>query len=800
MKRIYQCSFAQLLLSLRGKNPYYIQQLTRMFRKNIFLSFISFSLIIVCLSLTDYSHAQSRAGVKRSGRKIAREASSSKRADLENAERAAKARAKSAALKIRKQFDGKLVAIPLQYHGVSDSLSNLASRPNSSLRLKENQFKENEREVFSGKANPNELVAAPASVVQTQTSAPLTAIPVTSFEGPGQGMPGYTVTISPPDTTLAVGLNHVVVWVNAQYAVFNKSGTKLLPGNGFVNGNTLFAGLGNVCETTNRGDPTLQYDRLADRWILSQFAFSSNAGPFLQCIAVSTSGDPTGTYYRYSFSLPGGGFNDYGKLGVWTDAYYISYAVLTNPTGVYIGSGLCAYDKSKMLVGEPAVSICGVGNYAGADVFLPIDLDGTALPTNTAQGGIFAGYSFTGQAIRLIKLKPDFANLTGTLSDGLGGALESYINIPVGATTVACNGVGSACVPQPGTTTKLDTLGDRLMYRLAYRNRNGVDSLLVSHAVDPDGEGPRGSAIRWYEIRNPFSAAPTLYQNATYDPGANGDRWMSSLAMDKFGNILMGYNVANAEANLKPSIAFTGRLQSDPLNTMQGEIISQIGGGSQIGGLTRWGDYTTMQIDPVDDATFWYIGQYLAADDFFNWNTRVFSYKFVSNVADIGGNVTYGTPTFPEPAKYVPNVLFALSGDYSTTVLTNNAGAYSLTNLSIGGHYTVTPAKTGSVNGISPFDATLVLRHVAANGVGPNALSANQQKAADANGDGGISPFDATLILRYLAANGANANTGEVGNWKFLPASQSYQPLNGSALNQNYIAILIGEINGDWAP
>jgi hypothetical protein len=207
-----------------------------------------------------------------------------------------------------------------------------------------------------------------------------------------------------------------------------------------------------------------------------------------------------------------------------------------------------------------------------------------------------------------------------------------------------------------------------------------------------------------------------------------------------------------------------------------------------------------MQIDPADDATFWYIGQYLAADDFFNWNTRVFSYKFVTNFANVEGNVTYGTPLVTYPAKYVPNVSFTSSGDYSTTALTNNFGAYSLTNLFTGGYYTVTPAKTGNVNGISPSDATLVLRHIAANGAGPNALSANQQIAADTNGEGGITAFDATLILRYVATNSQNANTGLVGNWKFLPGSQSYQPLNGSALNQNYTAILIGEINGNWAP
>ncbi|MDQ4121472.1 MAG: hypothetical protein M3209_08510 [Acidobacteriota bacterium] len=772
-----------------------------MFRKNIFLSFINFSLIIVCLSFTADSYAQRTSVVKRSSKKTTREAPSSKRADFEKAERAAKLRAKSAALKIRKQFNGKLVAAPLKYHGVSDSLFNLAARRVSNSKPKESPIKEireNERELFSGKANPDELVAAPSSVVQTQTAAPFAATAVASFEGPGQGMPGYTVTTAPPDTTLAVGLNHVVVWVNSHYAVFTKSGGNLLPGDGFVSGNTLFTGLGNACETTNRGDPVLQYDRFADRWVLSQFAFSSNKGPFFQCIAVSTSGDPTGSYYRYSFSLPGGGFNDYAKLGLWTDAYYMSYAVYTDTSGGdYVGSGLCAYDKTRMMIGAEAVSVCGVGNYAGAEGFLPIDLDGSTTPTNTSQGGIFAGYSFSGQAIRLIKLKPDFENLTGILSNGVGGVPESYINIPVGATMVACNGVGDACISQPGTATKLDSLGDRLMYRLAYRNRNGVDSLLVSHAVDPDGSGPRGSAIRWYEIRDPFSAAPTLYQNATYDPNASGDRWMSSMAMDKFGNILIGYNVVNPATSLKPSIAFTGRLQSDPLNTMQTETIAQTGGGSQIGGMFRWGDYTTMQIDPADDATFWYVGQYMTADDFINWNTRVFSYKFPSNnVASVGGSVVYGT----NPAKYVPNVLLTLSGDHSRTVLTNSAGTYSLPNLLAGGQYTVTPSKTGNASGITAFDATMVLRHVAANGQGASALSPNQLLAADTDGVGGVTAFDATLILRYVAANGTNANAGQTGNWKFSPASRVYSPLLNSPANENYTGILIGEVDGDWIP
>jgi hypothetical protein len=183
-------------------------------------------------------------------------------------------------------------------------------------------------------------------------------------------------------------------------------------------------------------------------------------------------------------------------------------------------------------------------------------------------------------------------------------------------------------VPQPGTANTLDSLGSRLMYRLAYRNRGGVDSLVVTHTVDPDGAGARGATLRWYEIRSPFSVAPTLFQNANYDPDGSSDRWMGSMAMDKLGNIMIGYSVANAAAGVKPSIRVAGRLRSDVRNRMQGEKTLFTGTGSQTGTLTRWGDYTTMQIDPADDCTFWFIGQYLAADGTFNWRTRIGSYKF----------------------------------------------------------------------------------------------------------------------------------------------------------------------------
>jgi hypothetical protein len=560
------------------------------------------------------------------------------------------------------------LVLPMQYYGVSEPLSDLARQNLPSVSSGNGMVQEDEMEkLFEEPASVRNESVRPATI-QTEPAAPLGAVPGTSFEGPGLGMTGFTVAGAPPDTTLAVGPNHIVAWVNTQYAVFDKSGNKLLPGNGFVDGNTLFTGLGNVCETTNRGDPILQYDRLADRWILSQFAFNvtgiTPSAPYLQCIAVSTTNSPLGSYFRYTISFSSvapSGLNDYGKLGVWPDAYYTSYNIFQgSPAGANSGVALCASDRTKMLAGDgTATTLCApIDFYGGGAAFLPADLDGTTLPTDTTQGGIFMRQS-TALELRILKLKPDFVASTVTLTDGFGGALGSFISIPIGATTRACNGTGGTCVAQPGTANLLDTLGDRLMYRLAYRNRGGVDSLVVTQSVDPDGAGARSSALRWYEIRSPFSATPTLLQNATFDPGGAGDRWMGSIAMDQFGNMLMGYSVVNAGTSLKPSIAVAGRLLSDSVNTMQTESTVITGTGSQTGTLHRWGDYTTMQIDPSDDATFWFIGQYLAADGTFNWHTRIASYKFTAaNVYTWNqtGSAAWTTATNWTPTRTTPAV------------------------------------------------------------------------------------------------------------------------------------------------
>jgi uncharacterized repeat protein (TIGR01451 family) len=526
------------------------------------------------------------------------------------------------------------------FHGESPSLLELVQRSTAIAAEDGQLFEEAMAEMYK-EPQPDwpagEGPVAPA--IQTTTPLPFTPVAGVSFEGPGTGLAGFSLTGAPPDMTLAVGPNHIAAWVNSQYAIFNKTGTLLL---GPVNGNSLWTGVGNVCETTNRGDPILQYDRMANRWILSQFAFDVSGGapvaPYYQCFAVSTSGDPTGSYVRYTVqfsSTSPSGLNDYGKLGVWPDGYYTSYVMFGgSPAGSNTGAALCVSDRVKMLASDPtATTLCSsIAFHAGGAAFLPADLDGTTPPSDLSQGGIFLRQSTT-PSLRFLKLKANFAAGTVTLGNGFGGAPGSYINLPISATTFTCSGTGGACISQPGTTNKLDTLGSRLMYRLAYRNRGGVESMVVTQSVDPDGFGARGAAVRWYEIRNPLADPagpnpPVVYQEGTFDPGSTGDRWMGSIASDKWGNMLIGYSLANAATNLKPSIALTGRAFSDPLHNMQAEHTAFVGTGSQTGTLTRWGDYSTMQIDPSNDQTFWFISQYLSADGTFNWRTRIMSYNF----------------------------------------------------------------------------------------------------------------------------------------------------------------------------
>ena len=626
------------------------------------------------------------------------------------------------------------------FYGESPPLSELALHPAEVAPGNGQLFEFELDELYEVPSDSPTSQPAVPPLLQTFAPKPLAAVAGASFEGPGTGLAGFSMTGAPPDMTLAVGPSHIVAWVNSQYAVFNKTGTVLL---GPVNGNTLFTGLPNECATTNRGDPILQYDRLADRWILSQFAFGVSGGspvaPYYQCFAISTTGDPTGTYVRYAvlFSATSpSGFNDYGKLGVWPDGYYTAYNMFQgSPAGTNSGAALCVSDRTKMLAGDPtATTLCApIGFYGGGASFLPADLDGTTLPSDLSQGGIFMRVS-TAPALRYLKLKPNFVAGTVALTDGFGGAAGSFINVPVGATTNACNGAGNACVAQPGTTTLLDTLGTRLMYRLAYRNRGGVESMMVTHSVDPDGAGPKSAALRWYEIRNPLANPagpnpPTLFQNGTYNP-AGGDRWMGSIAMDQDGNMMMGYSIVNAGAGVYPSIAVVGREAGDPASTLQAEATAFAGTGSQTGTLTRWGDYSTIQVDPSDDRTFWYIGQYLAASGTFNWRSRIVSYKFpqppatlsIDDVTLSEGNSGTTNAQFTITRSHnadavsvrvdTANGTATAGSDYvgitnQTVNFTAGGSTTAIVNVVINGDTVLEPDETFTVNLSNPTNATI---------------------------------------------------------------------------------------------
>jgi hypothetical protein len=420
--------------------------------------------------------------------------------------------------------------------------------------------------------------------------------------------------VAPPDTTGDVGPNHYVQWVNLRYSVYTLTrdasnqitGFNLVPG--FPKqGSVVWQGFGGRCGADNDGDPIVQYDQLADRWVLTQFAVSGT--PYTQCVAVSTTPDPTGTYFRYAYSYDRS-FNDYPKMGVWPDAYYISYNMFRSGH-TFTGNTVCAFERDKMLIGVSARQACV--NTTVSHSLEPADLEGTTLPPAGSPNLLM---SMSSTAIQFWRFSVNWAAGTGTLT--------GPTNVSgVAAYSRACG--GGACIPQPGTSTQLDTLADRLMYRLSYRNFGDHEALVINHSVTSGS----GVGVRWYELRNAAgqtfgSAAPVLFQQGTFAP-TTAFRWMGSAAMDKTGGIAIGYNISSS--TITPSIRYAYRGPADPLGTLGNETIIHAGVGSQTGNLTRWGDYSTISVDPVDGCTMVFTTQFQPANGSFNWSTYIHSFK-----------------------------------------------------------------------------------------------------------------------------------------------------------------------------
>ena len=454
--------------------------------------------------------------------------------------------------------------------------------------------------------------AQTGAALGAQLTSPLIPSTTANFEGIDEGCRGpFGEPCGPPDPSGAAGPNQYVEVVNNELAVYSKTGTVLL---GPEATKTLWKGFGGGCQENNDGDATVLFDTINQRWVVQQFSIDTT--PYLDCVAVSSSSDATGSWHLYSFQY--GNLPDYPKMGVWPDGYYMSYNLFEgNFVGAkFLGSEVCALDRAAMLAGNAATQQCHIGSATQGSSLLPATLDGSTPPPSGAPEWFVALSPTTANALAYWKFHVDWSNPANTTFTG-------PTNLPVQAFSAACG--GKTCIPQSETTQQLASLGDRLMYRLAYRNFGDHQAMVVSHAV----VAGTSVGMRWYELRPTESGSLTVYQQGTYAPDSSY-RWMGSIAMDKAGDMGLGYSVSSS--SLHPQIRYTGRLVGDPLGAMpQGEGTIKAGAASQFGpelGPERWGDYSEMSIDPSDECTFWYANEYHETAGVTNWRTRIGSFKF----------------------------------------------------------------------------------------------------------------------------------------------------------------------------
>jgi hypothetical protein len=430
-----------------------------------------------------------------------------------------------------------------------------------------------------------------APVVQTTQGSKAALTLLDHFDGiPGNG--------DPSDLSLAVGPNHIVQAVNWQIAVYTKKGAMYSTTGmslGTKASKSIFAGLGGRCESgsdIDHGDTVVRYDQLAGRWVFVQPVF---AAPYAMCYAVSTSADPLGSYNKYEFARAE--FPDYPRVGIWPDGYYVG----TSAGDDVVQKRLCAADRAKMLMGQAATEQC-IGK-SGVNFFNPSDVDGTMPPPAGAPnivmalGGTQLNKAFEDDGVYVYKYHVDWANPSAS-------TLTGPTKITVARYHYLCDGQLTNCVPQMGSSTRLDAQGDKLMQRLVYRNFADHQSLVITHSINGTTSG---GGLRWYEFRVDAAGNVTLYQQSTFAPDS-AYRWLGSAAIDGRGNIGIGYSLGNS--TMYPGQRFAARAAADPLGTLGFGESTLINSTTAKGGGNRWEDFATTVVDPSDDATFWYMGDY----------------------------------------------------------------------------------------------------------------------------------------------------------------------------------------------
>lgn len=510
-----------------------------------------------------------------------------------------------------------------------------------------------------------------ASIEQRSAGTRRAANIVANFAGLGAdfvGPQGNTVLRNPSDNSLAVGPNHVFQIVNSRTAIFTKEGKALY---GPVETANVFKGFGGACETHNNGDAVVRYDQLADRWLIVMPIFSrlpvranepaapragqpaaesqvgqtgqpgaatelyqpphaeptqlpeqagprprgprppGDSGSYAMCYAVSTGPNPLGSYYRYEFVRPL--FPDYPRPAIWPDGYYVP----TSTGDAVIQKHACVADRARMLKGEDATEQCVIID--DVNFLNNADLDGTQLPPAgspnimMAAGGTQLRKVLEDDGIYAWKYYVDWKDPSKTRVVGPE-------KIQVAPYHYLCDGQLTSCVSQPGTDRRLDAQGDKLMTRLVYRRIGNQESIVASHSVNTS---VGGGGVRWYEFRLDKNRDAKLYQQGTYAPDTQF-RWLGSVAMDGKGNIGIGYSFGGV-----PDYAgqrFAGRTPSDPKGVLtMREAILATGAASQTNTL-RWEDYSATAIDPTDDCTIWYVGDYLLKDAT-RYSTRIGAFR-----------------------------------------------------------------------------------------------------------------------------------------------------------------------------
>lgn len=492
---------------------------------------------------------------------------------------------------------------------------------------------------------------AGAAVEQTLLGSKTAIVLTSSFDGLGESFvgPQGTATLrNPSDNSLAVGLDHIVQIVNARMAIFSKKGKTFsesgTPLYGPVETRNVFRGFGGPCESMNNGDAVVRYDQLANRWLIVMPTFRKGIsrnidtatkqrvpqmqpgaavqlfqppltkeippvngqrppaptppadGKFCMCYAISTSADPMGSYYRYEFEREL--FPDYPRPTVWPDGYYTT----TSTGDDVIEKHAYVVDRNKMLQGLDAKEQSFI--IKDVNFIINADLDGQQLPPvgapsiMMATGGSQLKNVLEDDGIYMWNYHVDWNNFSNT-------KIEGPIKIPVAPYHYLGGGQLTKAVPQPGTDQHLDAQGDKLMARLVYRKIGNRESVVGVHSVSTSAGG---GGVRWYEFLVNKDRTVKLYQQGTYAPDSNY-RWMASAAVDKKGNIGIGYSFGGK--NDFPGQRFSGRHFGDPLGTLTlNEVVLINGEASQLNTL-RWEDYTQTALDPSDDETIWYVGDYL---------------------------------------------------------------------------------------------------------------------------------------------------------------------------------------------